>query len=119
MGWVRAAVVTPCVMANQNTISRTRDAKYVCSDCRKRWALELKAWDHDIEPKGAEKTQGNITLTKANAADVVTIEAGKVVQTPLIDGVVYKVRVLAETVIDAGQLTGKVLVEAFKRWCSF
>ncbi|MDN2661746.1 hypothetical protein OW491_18215, partial [Neptunomonas sp. CHC150] len=77
-----------------------------------RWALELKAWEHDIEPKDAEKTQGNITLIKANAADAVTIEAGKVVQTLPIDGVVYQVRVLAETVIDAGQLTGKVLVEA-------
>ncbi|MFA0232294.1 baseplate J/gp47 family protein, partial [Vibrio sp. 10N.261.45.A7] len=69
--------------------------------------------------KDAEKTQGNITLTKANAADAVTIEAGKVVQTLPIDGVVYKVRVLAETVIDAGQLTGKALVEAFEVGAAF
>ncbi|NOH78507.1 hypothetical protein F0231_01990 [Vibrio sp. RE86] len=116
--WVRAAVVTPCVW-----LIKTLLAEHVMPNMfvatAERWALELKAWEHDIEPKDAEKTQGNITLTKANAADAVTIEAGKVVQTLPIDGVVYKVRVLAETVIDAGQLTGKVLVEAFEAGAAF
>ncbi|MEZ9698956.1 baseplate J/gp47 family protein [Vibrio sp. 10N.261.46.E12] len=116
--WVRAAVVTPCVW-----LIRTLLAEHVMPNMfvatAERWALELKAWEHDIEPKDAEKTQGNITLTKANAADAVTIEAGKVVQTLPIDGVVYKVRVLAETVIDAGQLTGKALVEAFEVGAAF
>ncbi|MEH0666436.1 baseplate J/gp47 family protein [Vibrio scophthalmi] len=116
--WVRAAVVTPCVW-----LIRTLLAEHVMPNMfvatAERWALELKAWEHDIEPKDAEKTQGNITLTKANAADAVTIEAGKVVQTLPIDGVVYKVRVLAETVIDAGPLTGKVLVEAFEAGAAF
>ena len=116
--WVRAAVVTPCVW-----LIRTLLAEHVMPNMfvatAERWALELKAWEHDIEPKDAEKTQGNITLTKANAADAVTIEAGKVVQTLPIDGVVYKVRVLAETVIDAGQLTGNVLVEAFEAGAAF
>ncbi|KZX70470.1 hypothetical protein A3712_08840 [Vibrio sp. HI00D65] len=116
--WVRAAVVTPCVW-----LIRTLLAEYVMPNMfvatAERWALGLKAWEHDIEPKDAEKTQGNITLTKANAGDAVTIEAGKVVQTLPIDGVVYKVQVLAETVIDAGQLTGKVLVEAFEAGAAF
>ncbi|MEZ8696364.1 baseplate J/gp47 family protein [Vibrio lentus] len=116
--WVRAAVVTPCVW-----LIRTLLAEHVMPNMfvatAERWALELKAWDHDIEPKDAEKTQGNITLTKVNAADAVTIDAGKVVQTLPIDGVVYKVRVLAETVIEAGQLTGKVLVEAFEAGAAF
>ncbi|CAK2192955.1 Baseplate protein J-like domain-containing protein [Vibrio crassostreae] len=116
--WVRAAVVTPCVW-----LIRTLLAEHVMPNMfvatAERWALELKAWEHDIEPKDAEKTQGNITLTKANAADAVTIEAGKMVQTLPIDGVVYQVRVLAETVIDAGQLTGKVLVEAFEAGAAF
>lgn len=116
--WVRAAVVTPCVW-----LIRTLLAEHVMPNMfvatAERWALELKAWDHDIEPKDAEKTQGNITLTKVNAADAVTIDAGKVVQTLPIDGVVYKVRVLAETVIEAGQLTGKVLIEAFEAGAAF
>ncbi|MGR5360362.1 baseplate J/gp47 family protein [Vibrio mediterranei] len=116
--WVRAAVVTPCVW-----LIRTLLAEHVMPNMfvatAERWALELKAWEHDIEPKDAEKTQGNITLTKANAADAVTIEAGKVVQTLPIDGVVYQVRVLAENVIDAGQLTGKVLVEALEAGAAF
>lgn len=116
--WVRAAVVTPCVW-----LIRTLLAEHVMPNMfvatAERWALELKAWEHDIEPKDAEKTQGNITLTKANAADAVTIDAGKVVQTLPIDGVVYQVRVLAENVIDAGQLTGKVLVEALEAGAAF
>ncbi|WP_299689321.1 baseplate J/gp47 family protein [uncultured Vibrio sp.] len=116
--WVSAAVVTPCVW-----LIRTLLAEHVMPNMfvatAERWALELKAWEHDIEPKEAKKTQGNITLTKANAADAVTIEAGKVVQTLPIDGVVYQVRVLAETVIDAGQLTGKVQVEAFEAGSAF
>lgn len=116
--WVRAAIITPCVW-----LIRTLLAEHVMPNIfvatAERWALELKAWEYDIVPKEAVKTQGNITLTKANAADAVTIEAGKVVQTLPIDGVVYKVRVLAETVIDAGQLTGKVLVEAFEAGAAF
>ena len=116
--WVRAAIITPCVW-----LIRTLLAKHVMPNIfvatAERWALELKAWEYDIVPKGAEKTQGNITLTKVNAADAVTVEAGAVVQTLPINGVVYKVRVLAETVIDSGQLTGKVLVEALEAGSDF
>ena len=116
--WVRAAIITPCVW-----LIRTLLAKHVMPNIfvatAERWALELKAWEYDIVPKGAEKTQGNITLTKVNADDAVTVEAGAVVQTLPISGVVYKVRVLAETVIDSGQLTGKVLVEALEAGSDF
>jgi uncharacterized phage protein gp47/JayE len=116
--WVRAAIITPCVW-----LIRTLLAEHVMPNIfvatAERWALELKAWEYDIVPKEAVKTQGNITLTKANAADAVKIEASAVVQTLPINGVVYKVRVLAETVIDAGHLTGKVLVEAFEAGFDF
>ena len=116
--WVRAAIITPCVW-----LIRTLLAKHVMPNIfvatAERWALELKAWEYDIVPKEAVKTQGNITLTKANAADAVKIEASAVVQTLPINGVVYKVRVLAETVIEAGHLTGKVLVEAFEAGFDF
>lgn len=116
--WVRAAIITPCVW-----LIRTLLAEHVMPNIfvatAERWALELKAWEYDIVPKEAVKTQGNITLTKANAADAVKIEASAVVQTLPINGVVYKVRVLAETVIEAGHLTGKVLVEAFEAGFDF
>ncbi|MGF1744986.1 baseplate J/gp47 family protein [Vibrio minamisatsumaniensis] len=116
--WVRAAVVTPCVW-----LIRTLLAEHIMPNMfvatAERWALVLKAWEHNIEPKDAEKTKGNITLTKANAADAVTIEAGKVVQTLPIDSVVYQVRVLAETVIGVGLLTGKLPVEAFEAGAAF
>ncbi|NNN99096.1 hypothetical protein FKQ62_06360 [Vibrio sp. B1-2] len=109
--WVRAAVVTPCVW-----LIRVLLAGYVMPNMfvgtAQRWALELKAWEYNITPKGAVKAQGYITLTKANAADAVTVEAGAIIQTLPINGVVYEVAVLEETVINAGEATGKVLAEA-------
>lgn len=79
-----------------------------------RRALELKAWEYDVTPKDAVKTQGWITFTKENAEDEVTIDAGTIIQTTAIDGLVYKVMVLADTVIKEGQATGKVLAEAIE-----
>ncbi len=53
-----------------------------------------------------------ITFTKANAADETSIEAGTIIQTPEIEGKVYKLTVIKTTVIKAGQASGKVLCEA-------
>ena len=109
--WVRAAVITPCLWLIKTLLAgHVLPNMYVAT--AERWALELKAWEHDLEPKDAVKTQGLITLTKANAGDASTIEAGAIIQTLPIDNVIFKVKVLAQTVIDAGQLTGQVVVEA-------
>lgn len=109
--WVRAAVITPCLWLIKTLLAgHVLPNMYVAT--AERWALELKAWEHDIEPKGAVKTQGLITLTKANAADAVSIDAGKIIQTLPIDNITFKVKVLEQTVIEVGELTGKVLVEA-------
>ncbi|PFG55750.1 baseplate J-like protein [Vibrio sp. ES.051] len=116
--WVRAAVVSPCVW-----LIRTLLAQYIMPNMfvatAQRWGLELKAWEHNIEPKDAQRTQGYITLTKANTADAVTVDGGAVIQTLPINGVVYKVRVLTESVIEVEQPTGKVLVEAFEPGAAF
>lgn len=109
--WVRAAVVTPTLW-----LINTLLAGYVLPNMfvatAERWALELKAWELNITAKDAVKTQGYITLTKSNAADAATVAAGSIIQTLPIDDVVYKLQVLAETVIGVGQETGLVLVEA-------
>lgn len=109
--WVRAAVVTPAVW-----LIRTLLAGHVMPNIfvgtAERWALELKAWEYNVTPKGAVSTQGLITFTKANAADETSIEAGTIIQTPSIEGKVYKLTVIKTTVIKAGQASGKVLCEA-------
>ncbi|ELJ8791305.1 baseplate J/gp47 family protein [Vibrio cholerae] len=109
--WVRAAVVTPAVW-----LIRTLLAGHVMPNIfvgtAERWALELKAWEYNVTPKGAVSTQGLITFTKANAADETSIQAGTIIQTPEIEGKVYKLTVIKTTVIKAGQESGKVLCEA-------
>ncbi|EGR1278523.1 baseplate J/gp47 family protein [Vibrio cholerae] len=109
--WVRAAVVTPAVW-----LIRTLLAGHVMPNIfvgtAERWALELKAWEYNVTPKGAVSTQGLITFTKANAADETSIEAGTIIQTPEIEGKVYKLTVIKTTVIKAGQASGKVMCEA-------
>lgn len=111
--WVRAAVVTPVVW-----LIRTLLAGYVMPNMfvatAERWALELKAWEFDVTPKAAVKTQGWITFTKESAEDEVSIAAGEIVQTTSIDGVIYKLLVIEDSVIAAGLTTGKILCEALE-----
>lgn len=109
--WVRAAVVTPTVW-----LIRTLLAGYVMPNMfvatAERWALELKAWEYNVTPKGAVKTQGWITFTKENAEDEVSVAAGEIIQTTSIDGVIYKLSVIEDSVIAAGLAVGKILCEA-------
>ncbi|MCG6389671.1 baseplate J/gp47 family protein [Vibrio fluvialis] len=109
--WVRAAVVTPVVW-----LIRTLLAGHVMPNLfvatAERWALELKAWEYNVTPKGAMKTQGWITFTKENAEDEVSVAAGTIVQTTAIDGVIYQVAVIEDAVISAGLAVGKILCEA-------
>lgn len=109
--WVRSAVVTPVVW-----LIRVLLAEHVMPNMfvatAQRWALELKAWDHDITPKDAEKTKGYITFTKSNPEDAVTLNAGTIIQTLPIENKIYKVQVISETVIAEGEATGEVLTEA-------
>ncbi|EOW9266013.1 TPA: baseplate J/gp47 family protein [Vibrio cholerae] len=109
--WVRSAVITPTVW-----LIRTLLAGHVMPNMfvatAERWSLEMKAWERDLAPKDAEKTQGYISLTKRSADEAVTVAVGTVIQTLPIDGKVYKVKVLKETVLEQGVLVGKVLVEA-------
>lgn len=109
--WVRAAVVTPTVW-----LIRTLLAGYVMPNMfvatAERWALELKAWEYNVTPKGAVKTQGWITFIKENAEDEVSVAAGEIIQTTSIDGVIYKLSVIENSVIAAGLAVGKILCEA-------
>ncbi|MGD8230719.1 baseplate J/gp47 family protein [Vibrio sp. TRT 1302] len=109
--WVKAAVVSPVYWLITTLLAKhIMPSLFVAT--AQRWALDLKAWELDVEPKPAVKMQGNITLTKANSAEESTIVAGAIIQSPLIDGVVYRLFVTRDTVIAAGEATGDVLCEA-------
>lgn len=109
--WVSAAVTTPAIW-----LINTLLAGYVLPNMfvatAERWALELKAWELNVTVKGATKTIGYITVTKASASDAVTVAQGAIIQTLPIEEITYKLKVLSDTVISAGNLTGVVLVEA-------
>ena len=116
--WVRAAVVTPTVWLMQVLlIKHIMPNMFVATAAR--WALELKAWELNVTVKAAVKTQGHITLTKVNADDAITVAKDSIIQTLPIDGVTYQLKVLADTLIESGALTGKVLVEAFEAGAAF
>lgn len=116
--WVRAAVITPTLW-----LINTLLAGYILPNMfvatAERWALELKAWELNITPTDAVKVQGLITFTKSNSADEITVTAGSIVQTLPIDGVTYKVQVLADTVIAEGQASGQILVEAMEAGAAY
>jgi hypothetical protein len=111
--WVRSAVVTPVVW-----LIRTLLAGYVMPNMfvatAERWALELKAWEYNVTPKGAVKTQGWITFTKENSEDEVSVAAGTIIQTTTIDGVTYQLSVIEDSVISVGLDVGKILCEALE-----
>jgi len=109
--WVRSAVVTPSVW-----LIRTLLAKHVLPNMfvatSARWALELKAWELSVEPKGAVATQGFITFAKASQDDAVIVEKGSVIQTLPIENRMYSLTVLEDVLIPPGELKGKVLTKA-------
>lgn len=74
--------------------------------------LDLKAWEVGLERKDVVKTRGLITFTKTNAATAVTVPALTVIQTERIDGVIYRVMTLDDTVIAAGTESATIEVEA-------
>lgn len=116
--WVSAAVIKPVVWLVEVLLA-THVMPNMFVGTAKRWALELKAWELDVTPKGAEKTQGLITFIKANSNDSVTLPEGSIIQTLPIDGVAYQVKLLAETVMDAGKPSAKVLVEALEAGAAY
>ncbi len=116
--WVRAAVVTVAVWLIQVLLAQHIMPNMFVATAE-RWALELKAWELNITPKEAVKTQGFITLTKANIDDVITVAKGSIIQTLPIEGVVYQVIVMVNTILNDGSITGKVAVEALDSGAAF
>ncbi|SHO57898.1 baseplate J/gp47 family protein [Vibrio quintilis] len=109
--WVKAAVISP-VLWLIKTLLVTHVMPNMFVATANRWALELKSWELDIEPKDAVKTTGYLLFVKESADDEITIEAGSIVQTLAIDDVVYRVLVTEKTVIKSGAESASVPVTA-------
>ncbi|WP_348913464.1 baseplate J/gp47 family protein [Escherichia coli] len=74
--------------------------------------LRMLAWAVHIEPKPASAAAGVLRFFKLNAADVVVVPAGTLVQTERINGVVYVLAVNEDVTLPAGVESGLVPVTA-------
>ncbi|ELI8404895.1 baseplate J/gp47 family protein [Yersinia enterocolitica] len=64
--------------------------------------VDLFAWAVNLSRKDASLAQGVIRFTKDSVSAEITVPAGTVIQTERINGTVYKLMTLADTVIPAG-----------------
>lgn len=74
--------------------------------------LDVYAWGVDVRRKPAAVARGTITFTRASAAGTLTIPAGTLVESPSLEGMSYRVATTVETVMEEGQLTAEVPVQA-------
>lgn len=74
--------------------------------------LRLLAWGVNLTAKPAAKAGGMIRFFKTDAKQSVTVNAGTIIQTERINGVVYALSVTADTTIPEGEADALVPVEA-------
>ena len=116
--WIKAAIVSPVKwLITVFMASHVLPNMFVATAKRK--YLELKAWELGIEPRGKTKTVGNITLTKDSANDVISVPAGTIIQTDLINNKIYQVITTKDEIINEGSQTGKVEVEAVEAGAAY
>lgn len=74
--------------------------------------VDLFAWAVNLSRKEASTAQGVIRFTKDTASAEITVPAGTLIQTERINGTVYKLVTLADTVIPAGVSGALIAVNA-------
>ncbi len=74
--------------------------------------LDLYAWGVDVERKAGVKAQGQLVVTRTVSTGALFIPAGTVVESPPINGYVYRLVSNADVTIEDGQLTGFLPVTA-------
>lgn len=74
--------------------------------------LDVFAWGVDVLRKQSASAQGVLRFTRSAAAGALTIPAGTVVESPELSGMTYSVATTAEAVIQEGQLSVDVPVQA-------
>lgn len=74
--------------------------------------LDVYAWGVHLIRKGSAPARGRVVFTRSRAIGELTIPAETFIETPPINGVVYRVKTLAPAVIANGALSAEVEVEA-------
>jgi len=74
--------------------------------------LDLYAWGVDVTRKAETFARGSVVFSRASASGALSIPAGTVVESPPINGVIYRVATIEEVVIPDGQLSASVAVQA-------
>lgn len=74
--------------------------------------LDMLAWAVNVERKGATRAVGAVLFTRATAEGVLELDAGIVIQSPAINGNVYKLTTTAGARFLDGQLQAEVPVQA-------
>ncbi|HDL6888135.1 TPA: baseplate J/gp47 family protein [Yersinia enterocolitica] len=74
--------------------------------------VDLFAWAVNLSRKDASTAQGVIRFTKETASAEITVPAGTVIQTERINGTVYKLITLTDSVIPAGVSGALIAVKA-------
>ncbi|SOB60528.1 Baseplate J family protein [Pseudodesulfovibrio profundus] len=76
--------------------------------------LDVLVWAVNIKRKPETKAVGSIPFTRETSAGEITVPAGTVIESPKLDGYIYRVIVTADTTIPDGMLVASVPVEAEK-----
>lgn len=76
--------------------------------------LDVYAWGVDLKRKLATKAEGALKFTKLTAAGSLLIPKGTVIESPTINGLIYRVITTVDVTIPDGELTASIPVVAEK-----
>ncbi|EOI6869060.1 baseplate J/gp47 family protein [Yersinia enterocolitica] len=105
------AIVTAPALWLVNALSSTVMANMFLATANGTF-VDLFAWAVNLSRKDASTAQGVIRFTKETASAEITIPAGTVIQTERINGTVYKLITLTDSVIPAGVSGALIAVKA-------
>ena len=81
--------------------------------------LDILAWSLKLDRKEGVATRGLITFTRLNIQNALTIVAGTRIQSPPINGTVYELQTLEETLFPDDSLTVNIEAEAIDTGADF
>ena len=107
---IDAMVVKPALQVIDAMVNTTLPNQFLVTSSGE--MLELKAQELNVTKNPANVAQGLLTLLRDDAGVSLTIPAGKIVQTPLINGVRYQLVITQDAVFLPGVSTLLVSAEA-------
>lgn len=107
---VTAIVTTPVLWLKDALINAVLANMFVATASGS--LLRLLAWAVNVTAKPASAAQGMVRFYKTDAAAVVTVKAGTVIQTERINGVIYVLATTADFTISADKASALIPVQA-------